>query len=59
MLIDSEGSVSPSGDVFKRKLNEGQRMGDTEKVRVVEGMTQAYAGSSQKAEVAVQLHQGQ
>jgi len=36
MLIDSEGSVKPGGDAFKRKLNENKRVGDMEKVRVLE-----------------------
>jgi len=54
MLIDSEGIVVPGGDVFKRKLIENTRAGDTEKVRVIEGMAQVTEGSSQWAEVAVQ-----
>jgi len=59
MLIDSEGTVIPGGEAFKRKLNEGKMMEDMEKVRVVEGIAQGYAESSQWAVVAVQPHQGQ
>jgi len=54
MLIDSEGITTPSGDAFKRKLTEIKRVGDTEKVRIVEGFSQGIASPSQRAEVAVQ-----
>ena len=54
MLIDGEGVSTPSSDVFKRKLAEFRRVGDSEKVRVVEGSLQGNDRQSQRAEAAVQ-----
>ena len=58
MLIDGEAAVTPSGEIFKRKLIEGGSAGELEKIRVIEGKAQKHADSSQWAEVAVQPRQG-
>ena len=54
MQIDGEGNPTHSGDAVKRKLADSKRVGDTEKVRVVEGPSQGVDSQSHRAEVAVQ-----
>jgi len=59
MMIDGGAAITPSGEVFKRKLIETSLKGELEKIRVVEGKMKGSAESSKWAEVAVQPRQAQ